>query len=492
MVKIFSAKKYWWVVFYLFFLILFLFFLFNASEDLEKIEPPDVDWLSFDVAKAMRHLQEINRITEINGGRRAGTDGSLQAAAYIEEKFREAGIDDVERQQFKQGEKTLINIMACLPGQTDRQIIIAAHHDTAGAIPGIIDNASGVSVVLVLAELFSSKNVSKKMNHTLLLVSFDGEEQGALGSKHFVEQLSVEERETIDAMISVESVGWKDGDPVLHIFEYDSAWDSQRKQIAPGWLVRSMIESAHAAGERIHVGDKYISLFYQVTVRLAEMGFYSDDYPFVSHGIPGLFLSCFYLTNFYPEYHTGQDSLDQIGEEQLASAGRIVEASLYHLDRLDQRPQQRPDYIFLFHKELTGRELKALCFILFLLIVSSTLTSFWLGSSYSFSLWFVFFAIIFWYSVLADPVVFFYYFLPASLAIPFFTLRKRMLSSIFFILSVLIFIPLFTWFPYLFYTGFLQSITLPLWETTLFFFLLLMYLFAFLVSLRKLAPQKGS
>ncbi len=454
----------------------------TSSKELENTEPPADGLLSFDMVRAMEHLQEINRITEINGGRRGGTDGSLQTATYIEETFRDVGIEYVERHQFKLDNKVFSNVIGRIPGNMDRQILIAAHHDTAGEIPGIVDNASGVAVLLVLAELFSHE----KVNHTLLLASFDGEEQGALGSSYFVEHLDEKEKNKIDAMISVESVGWKDGDPVLHIFEYGSFENNKQKEIAPGWLVRAIVESADAAGEKIYLGDKFISLLYQVTIRLAEVSFYSDDYPFVASGIPGLFLSCFYLTNFYPQYHTGQDSLDQIGENQLASAGRILEASFYHLDHLKRRPQQQPDYIFIFRRELSGAEMKILSFILFLFIVSASLTSFWQGSRYLFSLSLVLFAIFFWYSVLLlDPVIFFYYFLPASLIIPLFTLKTRLLASIFFILSVLIFIPLFTWFPYLLFRGFIKSITFSLWGSILFFFLLLIYFFSFLISTKK-------
>ncbi len=485
----FSAIKYWWLVFYFLFFLLLAFFLFNTPEEFKAIKPPSKDDLRFDVTRAMEHLREINRITEINGGRRAGTDGSLETAAYIEERFREVGIDPVKSQDFQSGTANLRNILAWIPGTTDRQIVIAAHHDTAWEIPGIIDNASGVAVILVLAEILAKT----ERNHTLLLASFDGEEQGALGSWYFVENLSNEERERIDAMISVESVGWKKGNPVLHVFEYDRPGGIQGREIAPGWLVRGILESSRAIEEDLYLGDKLISLFYQATIRMGEVGFYSDDYPFVSYGIPGLFLSCFYLTNFYPQYHTGQDSLDQIGKEELSSAGKIVEASFYYLDQLDQKPQDRPDSLFLFGRELTGKELKILGSILFLLIIASSLTAFWEGTRFSLILWLLLFAILFWYSVLlAEPLVFLYYFLIPSLVVPVLPLRKRRLASILFTLSILIFIALFTWFPYLFYAGFIQSITLPFWKIVLFFFLLLVYLFLFLIFMRKERLMKNT
>ncbi len=478
----FSLKKHWWFVLYPLFLTLLAFFLFNTPDELKALKLASSEEIKFDVRRALEHLQEINRITEINGGRRAGTDGSLKTAAYIEERFREAGIEHVESQDFQSGTANLKNVLAWLPGKGDRQIVIAAHHDTAWEIPGIIDNASGVAVVLVLAEILAEK----EWNHTLLLASFDGEEQGTLGSEHFVENLSDEEREKIDVMISVESVGWKYGDPVLHVFEYDRAGRTRAKEISPGWLVRSILESAQTIGENLYLGDKWISLFYQVTTRMGEVGFYSDEYPFVSHGIPGLFLSCFYLTNFYPQYHTGQDSLEQLGEDQLDSAGRILEASLYSLDSLEQRLQHRPDYLFLFKKELTSNELKILSFVLFLLIIASSLTVFWKGIRFSFTLWLFLFAILYWYSVLfADMVVFFCYFLIPSLVVPIFPLRKRLFSTLLFLLSILIFLPLFTWLPYLFYAGFLQSLSLPLWQTILFFLLMLVFLFLFLIFMRK-------
>ena len=157
------VRQHWWLVFYLLFLILLVVFLFDTSDELKEANLPSEEELEFNVTRAMEHLQEINRITEINGGRNAGTDGSLETAAYVEETFRKAGVDHVESQEFQAGEMKLKNVLGWLPGKMERQIIIAAHHDSAGQIPGMIDNASGVAVVLVLAELLSGK----QRQHTL-------------------------------------------------------------------------------------------------------------------------------------------------------------------------------------------------------------------------------------------------------------------------------------------------------------------------------------
>src|SRR5260370_2781559 len=85
------------------------------------------------------------------------------------------------------------NVGAVLPGSDpklkDEWIILAAHFDHLGKrgdvlFPGADDNATGVAMLLEVAEAFAL--AKEKPRRTIAFVSFDQEEAGLLGSTHFV------------------------------------------------------------------------------------------------------------------------------------------------------------------------------------------------------------------------------------------------------------------------------------------------------------------
>jgi Zn-dependent M28 family amino/carboxypeptidase len=90
------------------------------------------------------------------------------------------------------------NVMGYLPGsdpELSRQaVVVTAHHDHLGVgkkirgdsiYNGALDNASGVSSILGLADAFSSLKTSPR--RTLVFLTVDGEESGLLGSWYYVQ-----------------------------------------------------------------------------------------------------------------------------------------------------------------------------------------------------------------------------------------------------------------------------------------------------------------
>ena len=70
------------------------------------------------------------------------------------------------------------NVWGILPGTTDEDIIVMAHHD--GYFESALDNASGMAVVLGLAEYFSKVPPSQR-RRTLKFVTTSGHHAGSLG-----------------------------------------------------------------------------------------------------------------------------------------------------------------------------------------------------------------------------------------------------------------------------------------------------------------------
>lgn len=83
------------------------------------------------------------------------------------------------------------------------KLIIAAHVDAVPHSRGVIDDASGVAILLELAEKINKK----KLPFDVWMIYFGAEENSMYGSKYFIETLRKEELSKIRYMISVDGVG---------------------------------------------------------------------------------------------------------------------------------------------------------------------------------------------------------------------------------------------------------------------------------------------
>ena len=113
--------------------------------------------------------------------------------------------------------KTVHNVVAYLPGETDEYIVIGAHYDHLGlggqyslapsqtgtVHPGADDNASGTAGVIELARYFSSQ---PKQKRGILFLNFAGEELGLLGSAYYVDH-PILPLEKAAAMINLDMIG---------------------------------------------------------------------------------------------------------------------------------------------------------------------------------------------------------------------------------------------------------------------------------------------
>ncbi|MFN2395022.1 MAG: M28 family peptidase [Bacteroidales bacterium] len=167
-------------------------------------------------------------------GRGLGTEGGIRARSYIVEQFRDAGIEPVyddflQHFSFRQNLAWInaSNIVGKIegsdPGLKDEYIVIGAHYDHLGydisdgekrIFPGADDNASGVAAIIELGKYFSQN--PDLLGRSLLIVAFDAEESGLLGSKHFVENSPVP-IEKIKLMFSFDMVGMYDANNGLHL-----------------------------------------------------------------------------------------------------------------------------------------------------------------------------------------------------------------------------------------------------------------------------------
>lgn len=172
-------------------------------------------------------------------GRWVGSAGNELAEEYINDLFNSIGLipvfDEDYKEQYTQevyktsgliadddyGEiKTINNIVGKIEGQSNNAIVISAHFDHIGIqdgkiIRGAIDNASGVSVLLDLAETLNKKYSVNKPEFDIIFCAFNAEETGLTGSEKFIEDIDGKYDNLIN--INIDSVGYKDGGNVTFL-----------------------------------------------------------------------------------------------------------------------------------------------------------------------------------------------------------------------------------------------------------------------------------
>lgn len=193
-----------------------------------------------DVKKIQEHIKVLS--SDSLEGRGTGTAGEKLALTYIQNQFRQIGLEPkgnnklfTQKFSFKSGahgtgsEGTAYNVAGYLDNKAANTIIIGAHYDHLGlgqesgsldANPkgkihnGADDNASGTAGVIELARYFQNNKVKEKNN--ILFICFSGEELGLYGSKYFTENASMDLTKT-DFMINMDMIGRFDAKNGLHV-----------------------------------------------------------------------------------------------------------------------------------------------------------------------------------------------------------------------------------------------------------------------------------
>jgi len=157
-------------------------------------------------APAYEHMVQLS---DVIGKRVAGTTAEQSAGAYINTVLTDAGYT-VQEQPFSfaggGGTRQSKNIIAIKPGTSSERIVIGAHYDSVSVGRGAFDNASGVALMLQLAQ--DLKSVSTP--YTLVFVAFGAEEPGLLGSDYYVKHLSPVDRANTKLDINFDSIAGGD------------------------------------------------------------------------------------------------------------------------------------------------------------------------------------------------------------------------------------------------------------------------------------------
>ena len=297
--------------------------------------PPPTLPPTFEVAIAEQLARELAREYP---DRSPGSPGGLGAAGWVADQFELYGFEPrVERFRAQipgRGEVELQNLVTVVRGASQRAIVITAHRDNTGEGGGANHNASGTGALIELARAFASVGgatlVQAQPTHTLVFVSTDGGDFGALGAAHFAE--SSPYRENALAVISLDAIAGA-GRPRLLI-----AGDTARSPSAA--LVRTaavrVLEQTGTEPLRDSAVRQLLDLGFPFT--LGEQG------PFVARGIPAVTLTT--LSDDIPRSLEQTTFDDTFSVQRLAELGRAAQNLIGSLDAGLELAQGTTSYIY--------------------------------------------------------------------------------------------------------------------------------------------------
>ena len=256
--------------------------------------------------------QQLRRTLQVIIGERSPFSGQRHLAAvesFIEKELASYGLS-VESDYFPYKGKNFRNIMGRLGVQRAASLtILAAHFDSVEGTPGADDNASGVAVLLEAARFLSRA----RLRSQLLFCAFNLEELNMVGSTYFAKKLKAAGAK-VEAMISVEMVGYTDSRPGSQKYPTGLSWFYPDRGdfigVIGNWNSNALLRR-FARQMRQVPGLPVETLSVPGNGGLVPAVRLSDHSPFWDAGYPALMVTD---TSFYrtPHYHGPTDTLDTL------------------------------------------------------------------------------------------------------------------------------------------------------------------------------------
>jgi len=307
-------------------LYLSILFLLSCATNMPSATIPDIQETKSDITidDFKAHITYLS--SDGLAGRSSGTPGDRLAKDYIvnhftntggsAERFVEVQEHYVSKSRLKPKNKVkTYNIIATLPGNDKKlkneYVVIGAHYDSVKNTLGLIhngadDNGSGTSMVLELFEKFASENNHKR---TLVFMAFGGEELGLLGSKHYVNNPTID-LSKVQLMVNLDMVGRMDEEGNVQLGGSPSAKNFSSK-LHPFFV-----------NSKINIIDLGKGIFSR-----------SDHYNFYKKDIPVLF----FFTGIHPDYHTATDDEDKINYDGMMEISKVVAPIIAEFANVEER-----------------------------------------------------------------------------------------------------------------------------------------------------------
>jgi Zn-dependent M28 family amino/carboxypeptidase len=244
-------------------------------------------------------------------GRAPGTPGGAAARAVVVQALKDAGLSpELQPVPGCQG----ANVLATLPGTTDRWVLVGAHYDHLGrdgddVYHGADDNAAAVALLVEVGRALAQQRPDGR---GVVLAAFDGEEpphflSEAMGSEHYALHPSVPLAH-LDLMVCMDLVG--------HAMGPEGAPDEVRHSLFA--LGAELSEGTGALLDGLARAEPGVVACRANADIVPPM---SDYWGFWRRQVPFVFLTC----GRWRYYHTPEDTPDRLDYTVLAARARWLE-----------------------------------------------------------------------------------------------------------------------------------------------------------------------
>lgn len=273
-------------------------------------------------------------------GRKTGSAGEKKAAEYIAKRFESIGLQPkgsegyFQKFAFKASKnphqeaeftsekndstETGENVIGYIDNNAENTVVIGAHYDHLGmggegslyregdAIHnGADDNASGVAVMLHLADSLQKKESPKNNNY--VFIAFSGEEEGLLGSNYFVKNPTIDTKK-VTYMLNMDMVGRLNSENTLAVYGLGTSPLLKQSVIANAGNLK-IAENESGVGPSDHTS------------------FYLADIP-VLH----------FFTGQHEDYHKPSDDTEKVNFEGMQIVSNYIFSIIKDLDNQSKLP----------------------------------------------------------------------------------------------------------------------------------------------------------
>lgn len=237
------------------------------------------------------------------GVKSPGSAALTNTANWIEAYYSSLGYEIIQRDSFNYNGKQLCNLIIEKTGTEtpDKFVYLTSHYDTKNG-PGANDNGSGTIILMEIARIL--KAIPTKTS--IRFCHFSAEENGLIGSSHYVNSIAVPQRTDIKIVFNIDEVGGIKTEPNLFI-------TCERDESAP--TSNNTVSAAYT--------DSLMTMTELYTTLQAKtyMAYGSDYVPFQEAGyiITGL-----YESNESSFVHTANDKIINMDTNYLFNVGQVV------------------------------------------------------------------------------------------------------------------------------------------------------------------------
>lgn len=285
------------------------------------------------VAAIKSHVRHISAASL--EGRKAGSEGEREAAAYVTEILKSYGVDvlspadgEIFGVRTEDGDTlTSRNVIGFVQGYDrklrDSYIVVGARLDNLGTMTMTVDgrpveriyygangNASGIAMMLELARMVQTNAIM--FRRSVLFVAFGASNETFAGSWYFLNR-SFSDSDKIDAMVNLDALGTG----YNGFFAYTASNEDMNT------IIRNLTGELQPVRPEIMAAEIYPS---------DHRAFYAKEIPSVT-----------FTTGRYPEHNTDRDTQSIIDFEMMEKELEYIYNYLLALANVGSKPLFRPD-----------------------------------------------------------------------------------------------------------------------------------------------------